>query len=121
MEAAHDEAWEILSEYREVLDELVLRLMDKETVSKDEVLELFASVSKRPNRGSYTGWGKRKPSDVPPVLTPRELALLGPKDVENLLPGNGKPRANGRRNGRTAERQTTARASARHQRGERSA
>ena len=33
IESAHDEAWEVLVEYRDVLDALVLRLLDKETVS----------------------------------------------------------------------------------------
>jgi cell division protease FtsH len=94
IENAHDEAWEILVQYRDVLDELVLRLMDKETLSKDEVLEVFAPVVKRPSRGSYTGFGKRLPSDRPPVLTPRELALLGPKDVSELV-GNGNGSGNG--------------------------
>jgi cell division protease FtsH len=78
IESAHDEAWEVLVEYRDVLDALVLRLLDKETVSRDEVLEIFAPVQKRPTRGSYTGYGKRLPSDRPPVLTPKELALTAP-------------------------------------------
>ncbi|MDP9408770.1 MAG: ATP-dependent zinc metalloprotease FtsH, partial [Actinomycetota bacterium] len=85
IEAAHDEAWEILVEYRDVLDELVLRLMDKETLEKSEVLEVFAPVVKRPTRGSYTGHGKRLPSDLPPVMTPSELARLGPEDVAGLV------------------------------------
>ncbi|MDA0563566.1 ATP-dependent zinc metalloprotease FtsH [Streptomonospora sp. S1-112] len=89
IESAHDEAWEILLEYREVLDDLVLRLLDKETLSKEEVLEVFAPVVKRPARGSYTGYGKRQPSTQPPVKTPKELALLGPRDVEELAAGNG--------------------------------
>ena len=38
IESAHDEAWEILVTYREVLDDLVLNLMDKETLSRNEVL-----------------------------------------------------------------------------------
>jgi cell division protease FtsH len=75
IEAAHDEAWEVLVEYRDVLDNLVLRLLDKETLSRKEVLEVFAPVQKRPARGSYTGYGKRLPSDRPPVLSPKELAL----------------------------------------------
>ena len=75
IEAAHDEAWEVLVEYRDVLDALVLRLLDKETVARKEVLELFATVQKRPARGTYTGYGKRLPSDRPPVLSPKELAL----------------------------------------------
>ena len=75
IEAAHDEAWEVLVEYRDVLDALVLRLLDKETVARKEVLEIFAPVQKRPARGTYTGYGKRLPSDRPPVLSPKELAL----------------------------------------------
>src|SRR5918996_1667625 len=42
VENAHHEAWEILVEYRDVLDEMVLKLLDKETLNKDEVLEIFA-------------------------------------------------------------------------------
>src|SRR5260370_26561125 len=75
IESAHDEAWEVLVEYRDVLDALVLRLLEKETVARAEVLEIFATVQKRPSRGSYTGYGKRLPSDRPPVLSPKELAL----------------------------------------------
>jgi cell division protease FtsH len=93
IESSHDVAWEILVEYRDVLDELVLQLMDKETLSKDQVLEVFSPIEKRPLQKSYTGYGKRLPSDRPPVLTPKELALMGPKDVQDLAPGNGGQRA----------------------------
>ncbi|MEV4676447.1 MULTISPECIES: ATP-dependent zinc metalloprotease FtsH [Actinomadura] len=89
IEAAHDTAWEILVEYRDVLDELVVNLMEKETLSKDQVLEIFAPIQKRPHQNSYTGYGKRLPSDRPPVLTPKELALLGPQDVTDLTKNNG--------------------------------
>src|SRR5450755_3769005 len=77
IESSHDEAWEILVQYRDVLDNLVLQLMEHETLARDKVLEIFASVRKRTSRGSYTGYGKRLPSDRPPVLTPKELALTG--------------------------------------------
>jgi cell division protease FtsH len=40
------------------------------------VLRIFARVQKRPHRGSYTGYGKRQPSDKAPVMTPREVAVL---------------------------------------------
>ncbi|WP_433464937.1 ATP-dependent zinc metalloprotease FtsH [Spirillospora sp. CA-142024] len=89
IEAAHDTAWEILVEYRDVLDELVVNLMEKETLSKDMVLEIFAPIQKRPHQNSYTGYGKRLPSDRPPVLSPKELALLGPQDVADLTKNNG--------------------------------
>ena len=88
IEAAHDEAWEILVQYRDVLDELVLQLMEHETLSREQVLRIFAPVHKRPVRGSYTGYGKRLPSDRPPVLTPKELALTA-ADGKELSSGNG--------------------------------
>ena len=90
IEAGHDEAWEVLVEYRDVLDQLVLRLLDKETLSRKEVLEVFVTVQKRPLRGSYTGYGKRLPSDRPPVLTPKELALAATSDKNGIaVQGNG--------------------------------
>jgi cell division protease FtsH len=90
IEAAHDEAWEILVTYREVLDDLVLQLMDKETLTRDEVLRIFAPIKTRPSRGSYTGYGKRLPSDRPPVQTPKELALIAASDGKDLpAVGNG--------------------------------
>ncbi|RKS70740.1 membrane protease FtsH catalytic subunit [Actinomadura pelletieri DSM 43383] len=89
IEAAHDTAWEILVEYRDVLDELVVNLMEKETLSKEQVLQIFAPIQKRPHQNSYTGYGKRLPSDRPPIMTPKELALLGPQDVADLTKNNG--------------------------------
>ena len=43
IEAAHDEAWEILVEYRDVLDSLVLELMEKETLTKDDMARICAA------------------------------------------------------------------------------
>ncbi|HUN34297.1 MAG TPA: ATP-dependent zinc metalloprotease FtsH [Trebonia sp.] len=87
IEAAHDEAWEVLNEYRDVLDNLVLRLLEKETLSRKEVLEVFAPVQKRAIRGTYTGYGKRVPSDRPPVLSPKELALTASSSMGEGLNG----------------------------------
>ncbi|MCW2572033.1 MAG: ATP-dependent metalloprotease FtsH [Frankiales bacterium] len=87
VENAHHEAWEILVEYRDVLDDMVLRLLDKETINKDEVLEIFAPVKKRDQRAVMTANGRRPPSKRPPVLTPAELAIMGPSDLEDLARG----------------------------------
>jgi cell division protease FtsH len=89
IESAHDEAWEILVQYREVLDDLVLNLMNKETLTRNEVLAIFNQVQTRPSRGSYTGYGKRLPSDRPPVLTPKELALIAGEVNDIPSVGNG--------------------------------
>jgi cell division protease FtsH len=76
IEAAHDEAWEILVEYRDVLDNIVLELMERETLSKDDMVRICERVVKRPPLAPYNGFGKRTPSDKPPVLTPTEIATL---------------------------------------------
>jgi len=98
IESAHDEAWTVLVQYRDVLDNLVLQLIEHETLSRDQVLEIFSPVQKRPSRGSYTGYGKRMPSDRPPVLTPKELALTAATDNKELSRG-GNGQATGMRQG----------------------
>jgi cell division protease FtsH len=84
IELAHDEAWEILVEYRSVLDQLVLELLEKETLSRDDMARICAGVVKRPNLAPYNGFGKRAPSDQPPVLTPTERST-----ANGALNGNG--------------------------------
>jgi cell division protease FtsH len=74
IEAAHDEAWEILVEYRDTLDRLVLELLEKETLSREDMDRICAGVDKRPSMAPYNGFGKRTPSQRPPVLTPAEAA-----------------------------------------------
>ena len=87
IENAHHEAWEILVEHRDVLDDMVLKLLDQETLGKEEVAEIFAAVPKRPLRAHPTGNGRRPLSNKPPVLTPAELAVMGPQDLEDLARG----------------------------------
>lgn len=74
IETAHNEAWEILVENRDVLDNLVLTLLEKETLNKEEIADLFKHVVKRPARPAWTGSSRRTPSSRPPVLSPKELA-----------------------------------------------
>ena len=75
IETAHNEAWEILVENRDVLDNLVLELLEKETLNKEELAEVFRSIVKRPARPAWTGSARRTPSTRPPVSSPKELAL----------------------------------------------
>ena len=65
---AHQEAYEILVENREILDNLVLELMEKETLEKEDVARVFAKVKARPARKPWTGSKERKPSKLPPVV-----------------------------------------------------
>lgn len=74
VDAAHDEAWEVLSQYREVLDELVLGLLEKETLNQKELAEVFRPVVKRPARDVWLSSEQRTVHTRGPVLTPKELA-----------------------------------------------
>ncbi|MGH8969224.1 MAG: ATP-dependent zinc metalloprotease FtsH [Actinomycetes bacterium] len=87
IESAHDEAWEILVENREILDTLVLELLDKETLDKAQVAEIFSEIRRRPSRPAWTGSAARTPQ-AGPVMTPKELATpSGPngKDKEHSM------------------------------------
>ncbi|MCV7147427.1 ATP-dependent zinc metalloprotease FtsH [Mycobacterium riyadhense] len=75
IEAAHTEAWEILTEYRDVLDTLAGELLEKETLHRPELESIFANVEKRPRLTMFDDFGGRIPSDKPPIKTPGELAI----------------------------------------------
>ena len=75
IEAAHTEAWEILTEYRDVLDTLAGELLEKETLHRAELKAIFADVEKRPRLTMFDDFGGRIPSDKPPIKTPGELAI----------------------------------------------
>jgi cell division protease FtsH len=75
IEAAHTEAWEILTEYRDVLDTLAGELLEKETLHRAELQAIFADVEKRPRLTMFDDFGGRIPSDKPPIKTPGELAI----------------------------------------------
>ena len=64
---AHQEAYDILVENREILDHLVEILLEKETILKDEIEKIFAKVKKVRKRPAWTGSSTRQPSSKPPV------------------------------------------------------
>jgi cell division protease FtsH len=74
IEAAHTEAWGVLNQYRDVLDDLVIELLDRETLQRKDLARIFDRVQKRPRITEFNDFGGRTPSDKPPVKTRRELA-----------------------------------------------
>jgi cell division protease FtsH len=60
IELAHDEAWEILVEYRDVLDGLVDELIEKETISQADMARICARVVKRPPLAPFSANGRRR-------------------------------------------------------------
>jgi cell division protease FtsH len=63
-----------LAENRDVLDALVVELLEKETLNREEIERIFEPLKRRPGRPAWTGSARRSPSDRPPVDVP-PLAL----------------------------------------------
>jgi cell division protease FtsH len=70
---AHQEAFDILEENRDVLDALVLELLDKETLDKEQIKRIFVPLRRRPVRPAWTGSPDRNPSAIPPIEIPQEI------------------------------------------------
>jgi cell division protease FtsH len=74
LQTAHQEAFDILEENRDVLDELVRALMEHETLDKAEVAAIFEPLRRRPVRPAWTGSPEREPSQIPPIEVPKSAA-----------------------------------------------
>ncbi|MDY6051667.1 MAG: ATP-dependent zinc metalloprotease FtsH [Rothia sp. (in: high G+C Gram-positive bacteria)] len=107
LEQAHDEAYEILRDNRDVLDALSLALLEKETLLENELAEIFAGVRKRPERGHWYSKSNREPSTLPPVKVVKagseradeaaesDEAIVQQPTVDPMDPGNPHPGAAG--------------------------
>ena len=95
IEAAHQEAYEILVENRDVLDALVVELLEKETLDKEDVARIFEPLSRRPHRPAWTGSARREPSQRGPVPVPAKPAADGMNGVNGVNGANGAPAVNG--------------------------
>lgn len=73
IETAHTEAWKIISENREVLDELVRQLLVKETLGRKELDAIFSQLKKAPDRDLWLSDASRPDSQLPPVPIPENL------------------------------------------------
>ncbi|WP_270887232.1 ATP-dependent zinc metalloprotease FtsH [Pedococcus sp. 5OH_020] len=81
---AHDEAWHVINDNRDILDRLVLDLLEQETLNAKELAALFAPVRKRPLRPTWLSSETRFLSDQPPVLTPAERAAQNGNGTSSL-------------------------------------
>jgi cell division protease FtsH len=81
---AHQEAFDILVDNRTVLDALVVELLEKETLLKEEIEKIFEPVKLVSKRPPWTGSPNRTPSDLPPVaLSPaKSLQSANAEKVE---------------------------------------
>lgn len=85
IETAHTEAWRIITENRDVLDELVRQLLVKETLNEKELKVIFANLKMAPERQLWLSDSARPDSDLPPVPIPESL-----KRSVGMKPGESK-------------------------------
>jgi cell division protease FtsH len=72
MDQAHDEAYAILTENRDILDRLAASLLEHETLNQREIAEIFADVRKRDFREVWLSKESRPVQYLPPVETENE-------------------------------------------------
>ena len=70
IEAAHQEAYDLLVANREALDAIVVALMERETLQKEEIEEIFAELNLRAPRDAWTGSARRTPDLSGPIEVP---------------------------------------------------
>jgi cell division protease FtsH len=73
IENAHQEAFDVLVANRKILDEMVLELLEKETLNKEEIARIFKKVRAVTPRPAWTGSPTRIPSAQPPVDVPERI------------------------------------------------
>ena len=60
---------------------IILELLEKETLNREEIERIFEPLKRRPGRPAWTGSARRSPSDRPPVDVPplANTNAFGPK------------------------------------------
>ncbi|TWD51436.1 membrane protease FtsH catalytic subunit [Arthrobacter sp. AG367] len=74
IEQAHDEAYEILTENRDILDILALELLERETLNQSEIADIFRDVRKRDFREVWLSKETRPVQMSGPVESRQERA-----------------------------------------------
>jgi len=82
IEQAHDEAWQVLNENRDILDNLAKELIEKETLDHNQLAEIFADVKRLPERPQWLSSDRRPISTRPPI----QIAAKAPVD-EGIVDG----------------------------------
>ncbi len=77
IEQAHNEAYQVINDNRDVLDRLALELLEKETLDHLELAEIFGDVRRLPPRPQWLSSSERPVSALPPVDVPRRQAPVG--------------------------------------------
>ncbi|MDR2996597.1 MAG: cell division protein FtsH, partial [Microbacterium sp.] len=71
IEQAHNEAYQVISDNRDILDRLALALLEEETLDHNQIAEIFTDVRKLPERPLWLSSDERPVSALPPIDVPK--------------------------------------------------
>jgi len=75
IEQAHDEAWSVINDNRDILDRLATELLEKETLDHLQLAEIFSEVKRLPERPQWLSSSARPLPDLPPVPMPSKAPI----------------------------------------------
>ncbi|TAJ47893.1 MAG: ATP-dependent metallopeptidase FtsH/Yme1/Tma family protein [Herbiconiux sp.] len=108
IESAHDEAWQVLNDNRDILDKLAAMLLEKETLDHEQLADLFKDVKKLPLRPQWLSSENRPVSSLPPVEFPTAKAPIDSSAVDGGVDSDPEPEAKPKRTPRINPRPATA-------------
>ena len=91
IEQAHDEAWQVLNDNRDILDALAAELLENETLDHKQIAEIFKNVKKLPERPLWLSSDKRPVSDRPPISFPAEKMPIDQGAVDGGVDSGQQP------------------------------
>lgn len=91
IEQAHDEAWQVLNDNREILDKLAAELLEKETLDHNQLADIFANIKKLPPRPQWLSSSSRPVSEQPPIAVPIAKAPIDPGVTDGGVESDSKP------------------------------
>jgi cell division protease FtsH len=77
IEQAHNEAYEVLSANRDILDRLARELLEKETLDHNQIAEIFTEIRQLPERPQWLSSEDRPVSLLPPIEMPQRGVETG--------------------------------------------
>ena len=100
IEQAHNEAYQVISANRDILDALARELLEKETLDHNQIAEIFTEIRKLPERPQWLSSEDRPVSLRPPIEMPQRGVETGaaaneaaPSTASSRKPAaGGKPR-----------------------------
>ena len=91
IEQAHDEAWLVLNDNRDILDKLAAELLEHETLDHKQIAEIFTDIRKLPERPQWLSSDRRPVSDRPPISFPEDKAPIDQGAVDGGVDSDDTP------------------------------